>query len=251
MAVEDRDSLRDPLEERDWYEQPQGPPPKRSSFGSVFLLVLLSAAMLLIVGLKWVQRGRSNYTGEAQSRVGAIKLTIVPGLPALTLRRGDDLYPPNDPWKDYLAPEQTCPGAENINLPLDEQANIMVCLVNYARQHRGLSTLVTYPLLNNASLSKAGKIVSCNDFTHEPCGEIPNADALAAGYYGAWGENLYIGEGRLGAPRLAMDGWLNSDGHRENLFQPDWKSEGIAAMKVARLGNYSNVILWVNEFGTT
>jgi len=238
------------VEDRDWDEQPESPPPKRFSFGSVLLLVALFGVMLLIVGLKWAQSGRSNYTGEAQSRVGALKFTIVPGLPALTLRRGD-LYPPNDPWKDYLADEQTCPGAERTDLPLGDQANIMVCLVNYARRHRGLSALVTYPLLNNASVSKAGKIVRCNDFAHDACGEAPNADALAAGYFGAWGENLYVGEGRLGAPRLAMDGWLNSVGHRENLFQPGWRSEGIAVMKVAHLGKYSNAILWVNEFGAT
>jgi uncharacterized protein YkwD len=238
------------LDDRDWYQQRQPPPPKRFNFRSIFLLVVLSTAMLVIVGYKWVQSGHSNFNGEAQSRVGAVKFTIVPGLPALTLRKGD-LYPPNDPWKDYLADEKTCPGAERTDLPLDQQADIMVCLVNFARQHRGLSTLATYPLLNNASLSKANKIVRCNDFAHDACGEAPNADAVAAGYFAAWGENLYVGEGRLGAPRLAMDGWLNSDGHRENLFQPDWRSEGIAVMKVAHLEKYSNALLWVNEFGAT
>jgi uncharacterized protein YkwD len=238
------------VEDRDWYEQPQPPPPKRFGFGSIYLLAALFAVMLAIVGLKWAQNGRSDFSGEEQSRVGAIRLTIVPGLPSLTLRAGA-LYPQNDPWKDYLADEQTCPGGERTDLPLDEQANIMVCLVNYVRQHRRLSTLVTYPLLNEASLLKAGKIVRCNDFAHDACGDVPNADALAAGYYGAWGENLYIGEARLGAPRVALDGWLNSPGHRENLFQPEWRSEGIAVMKVAHLGKYSNAILWVNEFGAS
>jgi|GEM_PF-869567 len=238
------------VEDRDWYAQPQPPPPKRFGFGSVFMLVALFALLLAVVGLKWVRSGQSDFSGEEQSRVGAVKFTIVPGLPALTIRKGD-LYPENDPWKSYLADEQTCPGGERTDLPLDEQANIMVCLVNYARQRRGLSTLATYPLLNDTSLLKAGKILRCNDFAHNACGEAPDADTRAAGYYGAWGENLYVGEERLGAARVALDGWLNSPGHRDNLFQPEWRSEGIAVIRAGHFGKYSNATLWVNEFAAS
>ena len=238
------------VEDRDWYAQPQPPPPKRFGFRSAFLLLALFVSILTVVGIKWVQSGQSDFSGEEQSRLGGVKLTFVPGLPALTIRRGD-VYPENDPWKSYLADEQTCPGGERTDLPLDEQANIMVCLVNYARQRRGLATLVTYPLLNDTSLLKAGKIVRCNDFAHDACGEYPDADARAAGYRGAWGENLYVGEERLGAPRVALDGWLNSPGHRDNLFQPEWRSEGIAVMKVGHFGKYSNATLWVNEFAAS
>jgi uncharacterized protein YkwD len=238
------------VEDRDWYVQPQLPPPKRFRFGSAFLLPALIVVLLTVVGLKWVYSPRSDFSGEEQSRVGALKFTIMPGLPGLTIRQGD-LYPANDPWKSYLADEQTCPGGERTDLPLDQQANVMVCLVNYVRHRRGLATLATYPLLNNSSLLKAGKIVRCKEFAHDACGESPDADTRAAGYQGDWGENLYIGEGRLGAPRVAVDGWLNSPGHRENLFQPEWRSEGIAVMKVAQLGKYSNATLWVNEFAAS
>jgi len=238
------------VEDRDWYAQSPPPPPKRFGFGSVFVLVVVFAALLTVIGLKWVRGGQSDFNGEEQSRVGGVRLTIVPGLPSLTLRKGS-VYPKNDPWKDYLADERTCPGGERTDLPLDEQANVMVCLVNYARQHHGLSTLAIYPLLNNTSLLKADKIVRCNEFAHDACGEAADVDARAGGYYGAWGENLYIGEERLGAPRVAFDGWLNSPGHRENLFQPGWRSQGIAVMRVAHLGKYSNAILWVNEFAAS
>ena len=237
------------VEDRDWYTQPT--PPKRFGFGSVFLLVLLFVSVLAFIGFRLTYGAKSNYSGEQQSRAGAVKLTLVPGLPGLTIRGGAALYPKNDPWESYLADEQTCPGAERTDLPLDEQANIMVCLVNYARQRRGLTTLITYPLLNRTSLLKADKIVRCNDFAHDACGEDAVADTRAAGYDGAWGENLYIGEERLGAPRVALDGWLNSPGHRENLFEPDWRSEGIAVMKVAHLGKYANATLWVNEFAAS
>ena len=110
------------VEDRDWYTQPEPPPPKRFGFGFVFILVALFVLLLATVGLKWMERSQSDFSGEEQSRVGGVKLTIVPGLPALTITKGD-LYPENDLWKGYLADEKTCPGGERTDLPLDEQVS--------------------------------------------------------------------------------------------------------------------------------
>jgi uncharacterized protein YkwD len=236
------------VDSQDWYgqlpESPETPEsPKKPRYRPLFVLVVLFLALLAAIGLQWERFNQ-------QSRATDVKLSILPGLPALTLHKGS-LYPANDPWKRYLASEQTCPGAERTDLPLGQQADIMVCLVNYARAQHGLSTLVIYPLLNDTSSQKAAKIVRCNDFAHEACGDDAVADVRAAGYNGAWGENLYVGEGRLGAPRVAFDGWLNSSEHRENLFQPEWRSEGIAVMKTSRLDSYTSATLWVNQFAAS
>ena len=142
------------------------------------------------------------------------------------------------------------PGGERTDLPLAEQANVMVCLVNYARAKRGLAKLWPVALLNGTSLAKADRIVRCEEFKHAACGDDPAIDARAAGYVGAFGENLYIADGRWGAPRVAIDGWLNSPGHRENLFRPQWRTQGIAVETIARFGDYRNAALWVNQFGT-
>lgn len=219
----------------------------RSRLNSVTSLVLLSLVLLVLVGVKWVRLSGSEMSSH--SRAADVKFSILPGLPALTIRKGS-LYPTNDPWKSYLASEQTCPGGERADLPLSQQVEVMVCLINYARQREGLATLSLSSLLSDASLKKADKIVRCSEFAHDACGDEPAADIRAANYYGAWGENLYLGEGRLGAPRVALDGWLNSTEHRENLFQSNWQSEGIAVMTASRIGEYSDATVWVNQFGT-
>ncbi|MGA9761260.1 MAG: CAP domain-containing protein [Gaiellaceae bacterium] len=211
------------------------------------MLVVLSLVFVALVGVKWVRLSENEMS--TKSRLSDIKLSILPGLPGLTIRKGS-LYAANDPWKSYLAGEETCPGGERTDLPLIEQANTMTCLINYARQQRGLSNLTPASLLNDTSLKKAGKIVRCSEFAHNACGDDPAADVRAANYYGSWGENLYLGEGRLGAPRVALDGWLNSPEHRENLFNPSWRCEGIAVMTAPKVGKYSDVAIWVNQFGT-
>lgn len=220
---------------------------RRSRLGSVSLLIVLSLVLVALVTVKWERLNGKALSSH--SRVSDIKLAILPGLPELTIRKGS-LYPPGDSWMSYLASERTCPGGERSDLPLGEQANVMTCLINYARQQRGLSNLTPASLLDDTSLKKAKKIVRCGEFAHDACGDDPVADVRAANYFGSWGENLYIGEGRLGVPRVALDGWLNSPEHRENLFNPSWRFEGIAVMTAPKVGEYSDATIWVNQFGT-
>src|SRR3954451_5334827 len=141
------------------------------------------------------------------------------------------LYATDDAWAAWVAPESVCPGGEAAAAPQTEVAT-MVCLINFARAHQGLGPVTLVPSLNAASLAKAQDIVRCGKFEHAACGKAPDQDATEAGYApaGGWGENLYVGEGRRGAPRVAMDDWLNSPHHRENLFLPQWRTAGLAAV---------------------
>ncbi len=227
------------MQDRDWYRES----PKRSWRRRISILTLWVAIPILLAIM--LQLGTKLRSEPDSSKV---KLTILPGLPEVTIREG--LYADDDPWKDYLAGEDVCPGGEKTDVRLDIQADTLVCLVNYAREKRGLAPVGVAPLLNETALSKARKIVRCGDFDHDACGEDPATDARAAGYQGPWGENLYLGERGAGAPRVAMDGWLNSPEHRENLFRGEWRSQGIAAIKVKDFTGYSDVTIWVNQFAT-
>src|SRR4051812_48158067 len=140
------------------------------------------------------------------------------------------LYAADDPWAAWLAPESSCPGGETAAARRTE-ATTMLCLINYARAHQGLGPVALVTSLTAASAAKAGDIVRCGEFEHGACGKRSDQAATDAGYpaAGGWGENLYIGEGRRGAPRRAMDGWLNSTEHRENLFLSQWRTAGHAS----------------------
>ena len=212
------------------------------------LVGALAAALIFAVVVQQGRSGDVGFGGSSHTHRGATKISI-PGLPSITLR-GDSLYAKDDPWRRYLAPESVCPDAEDTDAPLLAQAETMVCLINYARAQGGLRPVSPIALLNLSSGQKAAKIIRCTDFNHDACGEDAAADVRAAGYNGAWGENLYIAEGRYGSPRVALDGWLNSPEHRENLLTADWRTEGIAVQKVDRFGDDHNVTLWVNQFGT-
>jgi uncharacterized protein YkwD len=238
-----------PVEDRDWYRKEKPRRGHRSMF-LAFLIVTGFLASLAVTGLvvQQLQGPDATYGGSRESVSGSTRISLLPGLPAFTIG-GDSPYAKDDPWKAYLADEQACPGGERADAPLPEQANTMACLVNFARQRMGLPSVATVAILNEAALRKVERIVRCGDFNHDACGTDSAGDVRALGYRAAWGENLYIGGGQLGAPRVALDQWLNSDSHRENLFSPRWRTAGIAVQKLAKFGRDSNMTLWVNQFG--
>ena len=193
-------------EDGNWNRAPRGrhglkPRTSATAIGAMLVVGLIIGA----VGGRHVAGATPSFGGEATTHAAATRISIIPGLPGITLH-GDSLYRADDPWKAYLANEQTCPDAERLDLPLARQADTMVCLVNFARRKRGLQPVTPVELLNRTSVLKADKIQRCRDFNHDACGEDAAADTRAAGYRGAWGENLFIAEGqpvrhRLIAPR--------------------------------------------------
>jgi uncharacterized protein YkwD len=231
------------LADRDWYrEEPPGDGHRTTRYA------LPLAALVVLVSLF---AGRSlHHAAPADPEHGVHHDTLIqfaPGL-TMTLQRAP-LYAPNDPWKSYLANEQTCPNAESLSAPLHEQALTMICLINHARRGRGLAELPVSPQLSDAARLKGEEIFRCKVFAHAPCGGDPHDVADKAGFTGSWGENLYIADGRWGAPRPALDGWLNSPGHRENLFRAEWQVQSVYVVKLDSFPGFRSPMLWVSEFG--
>lgn len=159
------------------------------------------------------------------------------------------LYARNDRWSRYLAGDASCPAAEDLDVPLPGQAATMICLINHARVVRGLSILPVASQLSRAARLKGQEIERCKNFAHAPCGGDAHDVAVRAGFRGTWGENLYIADGRYGAPRPALDAWLNSPVHRQILFRREWRVQSVYVVKLVRFPGFRSPTLWVSEFG--
>jgi uncharacterized protein YkwD len=157
-------------------------------------------------------------------------------------------YPRNDAWKGSLAGEDACPGGESADKPSGEQRQTMLCLVNYARAEQGVQPLAASPVLNRSAAAKANAMFYCDRFAHSPCGGRASQEALDAGYEGPFGENAYLAVHSLAAPRVALDHWLNSPGHRENLFDPHWRTIGIARRDHSDVEHVIDGVVWITQF---
>ena len=140
----------------------------------------------------------------------------------------------------YLAPVGYCSGA---------QAQVMLCLHDYARHRAGLRSLRASATLMRAARAKSADIVRCG-FSHWACGHRFSYRVDWAGY--RWtrvGENIAWGTGRpLASARSIFSAWLRSPNHRANILDPAFRDVGIGSRRGAVAG-HSNAIVWVAEFG--
>lgn len=223
------------------------PAPGRNGLGAraiVVGLVLIAA----LAGARWAQG--HGLLGHARGVV--LRPAFLPHTPGITLpipQSPQSPYAANDPWRAWLAPEAICPGGDNASATQRVQVVVAMCLLNYARGRQGLRPLAESTILSAAAARKAEDIVRCNDFSHYACGQQPDANARALGLTDrAFGENIFWGPEIYEPPRVAVDQWLNSPEHRENLFNPDWAQQGVAVLEAANFKGAAHGAVWVNEF---
>jgi uncharacterized protein YkwD len=117
-------------------------------------------------------------------------------------------------------------------------------LVNRERTARGLNALVRSAVLEFQATQYACEMIEYAFFDHvnPQTGSRLRDRAEQFGYhYQAIGENLAAGQP---TPARAMQDWMNSPGHRDNILNPDYTELGVAY----RLGG-SYTHYWVQEFG--
>ena len=89
------------VEDRDWHRDE--PKPRRafsvSRLGGGLIVLGVVGGLLIAGALQAMTKGSAaTYGGEQQSHQGAAKLSLLPGLPGISIG-GDPLYAKNDPWQ--------------------------------------------------------------------------------------------------------------------------------------------------------
>lgn len=130
-------------------------------------------------------------------------------------------------------------------------ANISVTaveeLTNKQRMENGLSPLNDNPVLDAAALAKGRDMLAKGYWAHvSPDGTQPWAFFVNAHYdYRFAGENLARD---FQDPVSAVDAWMASPSHRENMLSPNYKDIGVAVVE-GKLGGVETTII-VQFFGT-
>lgn len=114
-------------------------------------------------------------------------------------------------------------------------------LVNQERAKVGCSPVTTSASLTALAQDFSEDMAARDFFGHtDPDGATPWDRAAAAGVQGLGGENIARGQADAQA---VMDAWMNSDGHRANILNCDYKTLGVGV----HLG--SGGPWWTQDFG--
>ena len=134
---------------------------------------------------------------------------------------------------------------------LDTLFNDLVRETNLARTSRGFSALTVSNKLNLAAQGHAQDMADGDYFAHNsPDGTSTLATRLDdVGYsFTAAGENLAAG---YSSAAEAVNDWLNSPGHRQNLLNPDYVEVGFGLVFDTTYGTGPETFdsYWVQNFG--
>ncbi|WP_017185135.1 CAP domain-containing protein [Alkalibacillus haloalkaliphilus] len=143
---------------------------------------------------------------------------------------------PQEPTEDANEPEQETENNESnqeestnddsSNNDVHEFEQQVVNLVNEEREQRGLQPLELSGELSDVARAKSQDMADENYFSHQsPTYGSPfdMMDHYGVDYRTA-GENIAMGQR---SPEAVMQGWMNSDGHRENILSDQFTHIGV------------------------
>ncbi len=115
-------------------------------------------------------------------------------------------------------------------------------LVNAERTKRGLNALTLDAKLSNVATIKSQDMINKNYFDHNsPTYGSPFDMMKQFGIsYRSAGEN--IAEGQR-SPQEVMNAWMNSEGHRKNILNPNFTKLGVGVAKTS-----SGILYWTQMF---
>jgi hypothetical protein len=125
--------------------------------------------------------------------------------------------------------------------------NEVIRLTNVQRQTNGLNVLNESSVLDAAALAKGNDMLAKGYWAHfAPDGTSPWSFFLSFGYkYSYAGENLARD---FPDASSAVNAWMNSPSHRENILNPNYRDIGIGVVEGSLAGVDTTII--VQFFGT-
>ncbi|MGW6394159.1 CAP domain-containing protein [Streptomyces sp. NPDC055103] len=125
---------------------------------------------------------------------------------------------------------------------VSEYVRQVVALANAERERAGCGLLRTETRLRTAAQGHADDMAARDYYEHDsPEGRDAGDRMTGAGYaWSTWGENIHRGPK---TPAQAMDDWMDSPGHRENILNCSFKDIGVGVTLTAD-GPW-----WVQNFG--
>ena len=136
------------------------------------------------------------------------------------------------------------PMANNKNVNISSETAELLGLVNEVRRQHGLNELYGLELLDQAASIRAAEQVDSYFRTENLSHSRPDGqgcetviEEVGLPDWTAFAENLAYGMNANSTVKDVFNSWMNSEGHRNNILNPDVKYMGVARYEVSKDGN--------------
>jgi uncharacterized protein YkwD len=165
---------------------------------------------------------------------GLLSLLLLSGCSSLTTELAKEFG--NLPSLDVRSLEKSLPQLKPQSTTTTQMEAQVRQQINAIRQKDGLGTLKNNDKLAQVARQYSQKMAKQNFFSHtSPQGDSMVDRVRSAGIsYRMLGENLFTGTNLPQPVGEAVQGWMESPGHRENILRPEFEETGIG---VWRTGN--------------
>jgi uncharacterized protein YkwD len=144
--------------------------------------------------------------------------------------------------KDTVAPTAARSVATTSGSEDGEFERQVISIINGIRAQYGLSALAYDGRLDTAAEGHNAVMIDQKTMAHKDLGDgLPSDRVRAAGYDGAWGENVAVGQK---TPQQVVDEWMASPTHQANILNPNFHLAGISYGTTS-----TGVAFWTNTFG--
>jgi uncharacterized protein YkwD len=143
-----------------------------------------------------------------------------------------EIFPPLSPKN---SPVDTPPTAQPLaqSSSTAKMGKIVEQSINKIREQNGLNTLKNNEKLAQVARNYSRQMARDNFFSHTGSDNSTLPERVRSGgiYYRVVGENLFKSINVSEPVPLAIEGWMNSPGHRENILRPAFTQTGIGIWK--------------------
>lgn len=201
----------------------------------------LFRATRLIFGRIWSKR----WLGILLALLTASCEALPPELTELTERLPDIQLPELQPNVDSSA-RPSLPVQSPQTAQMEEQIRQRI---NQIRQKQGLTELQANEKLAEVARRYSQQMAEQDFFSHtSPTGETPSQRVRSAGIgYRLVGENLFKSTNIPQPVNAAVEGWMDSPGHRENILRSQYRETGIGVWRDGE--TYYVTQLFLRSFG--
>jgi uncharacterized protein YkwD len=181
--------------------------------------------------MKFGEKQRRQWQYRLQNGImGLMTVFILSGCSSLSKELA------NFPVLDFRSLQQSLPQLAPQSTSTTQMEAQVRQQINGIRQKKGLGSLKNNDRLAQVARQYSQKMATQKFFSHtSPQGDTMVQRVRSAGiFYWMLGENLFIGTNLPQPVQDAVQGWMESPGHRENILRPEFRETGIG---VWRSGN--------------